>query len=109
MITPAEIAAEFDAEGQTVTLQRIATGVVPVTATCKAMVRGYKAAELLGGIVQGDTRIVIAAATLAALGWPVPPKKGDKALIGSRSATVQGVETMNVRDEPAKYIIQARG
>lgn len=109
MITPAEIAAEIAAEGRSVTLQRVATGVAPISITCKAMVRGYKPAELVSGIVQGDMRIVVAAATLADAGWPAPPKKDDRVVIGSRRTTIHAVEIVHVRNEDAKYIIQARG
>lgn len=109
MITTADIAAEIAAEGRTVTLQRVATGVAPVAVTCMAMIRGYKPTELVGGIVQGDMRIVIAATTLTDAGWPAPPKKDDRVIIGSRRTTVHGVETVHIGDEDAKYVIQARG
>ena len=109
MITPADIAAEIAREGQTVTIRRIATGVAPVAATCKAMVRGYRPEELVQGVVQGDRRVVIAAATLQSLGWPIPPRKGDSVEASGKRLAVQAVEEIAVRDEPGKYIIQARG
>lgn len=109
MVTPEEIAAEIAAEGQTVTLRRVVTGSAPVAATVKAMVRMYRPAELAAGIVQGDRRVVVAAATLADAGWPVPPRKGDQVVDGGKVLAVQGCEEVKVRDVAAKYILAARG
>lgn len=108
-MTPVEIAAEIAREGQTVTLRRVVTGVAPVVATCKAMVRGYRPGELVQGMVQGDRRIVVAATALSDAGWPVPPKKGDQVEAAGKRLAVEAVESIYVRDEPAKYVIQARG
>lgn len=108
-LTPAEIAAEIAREGQTVILRRVVTGTAPVAVTCKAMVRGYRGNELVQGMVQGDRRVVIAAATLVAAGWPVPPKKGDQVEVAGRRLTVQEVDAVFLRDDPAKYVMQAKG
>lgn len=109
MLTPAEIAAEIAAEGQTVILRRIVTGSAPVAATLKAMVRMYRPAELAAGIVQGDRRVVVAAATLDAAEWPVPPRKGDQVVDGGKVLAVQGCEEIKVRDVAAKYVLAVRG
>lgn len=109
MPTIQSIQAAITREGQSVTLRRIATGTAPVAVTCQAMVRGYRPAELVGGIVQGDRRVVISNAEIAAATWPGPPRKGDQVVIEGKVTTAQGVETVQLRGEDAKHILAVRG
>lgn len=108
-MTPTDIAAAIRDEGRDVTLQRLVSGAVTASLTCRAMVRGYKPAELAGGIVQGDTRIVVAAATLTDGGFPVPFRKGDRVVIDGRTTTIQAADPIHVGQAPGKWIIQVRG
>lgn len=109
MLTRSDVAAEIAAEGRDVVVQRTETGSVPVTATVTAMVRGYKAAELLGGIVQGDRRVVIAGTALEAASFPLPFKKGDVVVIDGKRTAVQAADAVYLRDELAKVVLQVRG
>ncbi|AUN31950.1 hypothetical protein C0V82_16095 [Niveispirillum cyanobacteriorum] len=49
-----------------------------VNAVVPACVRQYGAAELVGGILQGDFEVIVAHSALAEAGFPVPPKDGDR-------------------------------
>lgn len=47
----------------------------------KARYRQYSAAELVNGIVQGDYEVIVATTSLAAVGFDLPPRKGDQVVI----------------------------
>lgn len=108
-MTPADIAAAIREEGRDVTVQRLVSNAVTASLACRAMVRGYKPAELAGGIIQGDTRIVVAALTLAEGGFPVPFRKGDRVVIDGRTTTIQAADPIHAGQALGKWIIQARG
>lgn len=103
------IQRQVDRVGQTIVLHRTVTNTAPVTASCKAVVRGYQAHELAQGIIQGDRRVDLPAASLIAAGWPVPPRKGDQVEISSERFAVQGADTVFLGDTPAKYVLTVRG
>ena len=67
--------------------------------------RGYQPAELAGGVVQGDRKIRIAQADIAAAGWPGPPKKGDVLDGGA----VQGAQPLYDRGAVVGFVVWVRG
>jgi len=105
MFTPAEAIDELDASiaavGQTVTFKRGAT-----TGSMAAMVRGFKPAELVGLIKQGDRSIVLSPTSLGAFGIP---QATDKVLLATRPATVQSVEPIYMADVLVRINLVARG
>lgn len=71
--------------------------------------RGFKAQELVGGIIQGDREVVVGNAEIAAASWPGPPRKGDLVIIDGITATIQGVLTMYDGADRAAHIMWVRG
>jgi hypothetical protein len=79
-MTPAEATAmlrrQLAAHGQDVVLQRIIQGAggqqIKYRVDARAFVRGYQPAELVGGILQGDSKVVLSAAEIEQQGWPGP-------------------------------------
>lgn len=71
--------------------------------------RGYRANELIGGIVQGDYEVVIGNAEISAASWPGPPRKGDIVVLDGMTATVQGCQTMYDGAERCAHILWMRG
>jgi hypothetical protein len=94
--------------GQEVTLRRL-----PATdAVVKAIVRGYRPEELVGGINQGAREVIVLAGDLEALGWPVPPKSGDRVILRSgRPLMVDTVDsdTLNLAGVDIGYKLSASG
>ena len=91
--------------GQDVILRR-SVGTSPQTnvdCTVRAFVRGYKPDELVGGVIQGDSHVIIAGADIDAAQWPGGqplqnppratdprvPRKGDKVIIEGRLRNVE--------------------
>lgn len=108
-------------QAETVVLRR-QTGVSPVTwvsAIVTARVRQFGAAELVAGIIQGDYEVVVAHADLAAAGFPVPPKDGDRvvrfptitdgAFVPGGAAVELTVKHAGDRGGRIGYWMQARG
>lgn len=91
--------------GQDITLRRIVGTTNPVNVDCtvRAFVRGYKPDELVGGVIQGDSHVIIAGADIDAAQWPGGepvqsppratdprvPRKGDKVIIEGRLRNVE--------------------
>lgn len=75
-----------------------------------AMVRAYQPAELVGGIEQGDRRVVISNAEIAARQWPGPPRRGDEMIISDRTVTLRvDATTVRIGDFIVKHVMQVRG
>jgi hypothetical protein len=106
-MTPVAVIAMLDrqlaAHGEDVELQRLTgTQLIPFKATCRAFVRGYSATELIGGITQSDSRVILSPTDIDAAGWPGPevpagstttdirvPRKNDKAVIAGKTRNIE--------------------
>lgn len=105
---PAELVALDDAlrmVGQSITLRRrIGTGSTFVDVPCRAIVRGYDPRELVGGITQTDSKVILSPTDLDVPTWPgaaggtLLPRKGDLAVIAGRSRNVEAASPFYVRD-----------
>lgn len=73
----ARVADSLRRAGEPVVLRRPGAPDVRVM----AKVRQYGAADLVGGIVQGDWEVIVAHKPLSDAGFPVPPRKGDRVVI----------------------------
>jgi hypothetical protein len=104
MASAAEHTARLDRSlarnGETVTLRRLTLGPgntqVPFDCECGARVSAYQPHELVGGIVQGDSKVILSPTSLRARQWPGPgldplPRSGDRVGIGGRERNVQTV------------------
>lgn len=110
MTTTARIIEMLERRGRPLTLRRrIGTTNAFTDVAPRGYSRGFKAEELVGGIIQGDREIVIAQAEITAASWPGPPKKGDITVLDGVTATVQGVLTMYDGASPAAHILWVRG
>lgn len=116
-MTPAAAIAATEraiaAVGETVTLRRPA-GVSPQTFTdaeARARVTDFHADELVGSLQQGDRKLIVLAKDLEARQWPVPPRKGDKAIVRGKTLNVEAVDdsTRRVGGVIVAYEIAARG
>ena len=78
------------------------TQKIPFKVRCRALVRGYAAQELVGGIAQTDSKIVMSPTEITRSGWPGPnssatptnqdrrvPRKGDAVIIAGRKRAVE--------------------
>lgn len=64
---------QLSAHGEDIRLQ-IAYGTqkIPFEVKCRAFVRGYSADELVAGITQSDSKVIISPTEIDAQGWPGP-------------------------------------
>lgn len=96
--TPALYAAEMDRRGEVVSLRRRKANSVPVAyepqIDVRAIVTGYAPSELVGGIIQGDSRVILLAEDVAAGGFPLPIKTGgtDTVWINGLQRTFKSVD-----------------
>jgi hypothetical protein len=92
---------QLDKHGEDVELRRVSgTAQIPFSCTVRAVVRGYAPDELVGGIDQGSSRVILSPREIEASGWPGPgiegasaqdrrvPIKGDKCKIEGKVRNV---------------------
>jgi hypothetical protein len=107
------ITTVFDAVnriGQTVTVRRLSgTQQIPLDVVVRAVVRGYGPDELLGGVQQGDRRVILTQHEMEQGQWCWPVKVQDRVIIDGRTTTVQSVETRKIGNDIAMYVLQVRG
>jgi len=105
--TPAGAIARLDdalsRRGQTVVVRR-ASG--PADATVIGNVRGFKPAELVGGIAQGDISVVLSPTGLADF---LPLKRNDKVLVDGGVKNVEMAENIKIKDVIVRINLQVRG
>ena len=78
------------------------TQKIPFKVRCRVFVRGYVAQELIGGIVQSDSKVILSPTEIIRAGWPGPnssatptnqdrrvPRKGDAVVIAGRKRAVE--------------------
>lgn len=113
-MTPANAIAMLDRQmaehGQPVVLRRVAANLPTIEKAVAAFVRGYKSYELVGGIQQGDTMVIISPTTLA--GSPFAsaiPRSGDKMTFDGRLRNVQMVDLVTIAGTVVRINIQVRG
>jgi hypothetical protein len=109
---------QLAAHGQTIRLQRLTLGPsgtqIPYEVTVKAFVRGYEPDELVGGITQQDSRVILSPSSLAGTDWPGPgeqqvPRKGDRAYIDGRARNVEAGKAIPLNDTVVRIEFTARG
>lgn len=100
--------------GEPVTIRRY-TGAGPerprFDANTTARVSDYAPDELVGGIQQGDQKLVLLADDLVARQFQVPPHRGDKAIVRGHELNIEAVDdnTRRVAGMLIAYEIQVRG
>jgi hypothetical protein len=99
----ADLNAALAADGEWIELWReTGTQKIPFKVRCRAFVRGYAAQELVGGIAQTDSKVIMSPTEILRVGWPGPnssvtptdqdrrvPRKGDAAVIAGRKRAVE--------------------
>lgn len=84
------------AVGETVTIRRY-SGLPPsrtaVNKTVRARVVGFAPDELIGGIVQGDRKLIVLAEDIGSpITLPIVPGANDKVVVRGREMTVKAVD-----------------
>ncbi len=113
------------ADGQDVILRRITgtTNQVAVDCPCRAFVRGYQPKELAGGIIQGDTHVILSATDIIRAQWPGGeavtnppaatdprvPRKGDRVIIEGKARTVEYASPTSVNGILHRIDLTVRG
>lgn len=106
---------QLAAHGQGITLRRysgVGPSRVPVDVTVRARVDDYRPEELSGGIVQGDTRVIISPSQILAAAWPSPqdwPRAGDQVVINGRVRNVEAPVLLKINDTVVRIEIQVKG
>ena len=108
-MNPGTTAAMLARYGETVVLRRPTGGGTAIDVTCAARVDQFQPHEITGGVPQGDRNVILSNREIEAANWPGPPRRGDQVIIGGRTTTVQGVDTVSVGASIVRHNVQVRG
>jgi hypothetical protein len=104
--------AEYGAD---IVLRRV-TGVAPSTTnidvTVRAAVRSFQPQELVGGIMQTDSRVIISPTQITAAAWPgdgTLPRANDKLVIAGRVRNVKVVDPIYLGDDLVRIEMAVAG
>ena len=121
-MTPAAAIAALDrhlaSNGEDVVLQKIVSGAVSASVTARAIVRGYDPEELVAGIAQQDSLVIVSPTEIDAAAWPgLPdgledervPVKGDRVSIAGRVRAIEAATGIRMAGELVRIEMQVRG
>lgn len=96
------------AHGETITLRRLVPGGPPAELDVRARVTGFAPDELVGGIDQGDRKVILLAEDMT---WTEAPAAGDKLVIRDQLLTIASVDdsTRRVAGTLIAYEMRATG
>jgi hypothetical protein len=114
-MSPAEAIAALDhanqIAGEDVVLRRylgpLRTNASDVT--CRATVREFTANELVDTIAQGDRLAILSPTEATAATWPLPPRKGDKLVIGGRELNIEHPDNITMGGTLVRMNLRVRG
>jgi hypothetical protein len=98
--------SEIDDNGQDISLVLVAPSS-KTTVPCRAFVRQYRPQELIGGILQGDTLVVLSPTDLAALSRL--PRRNDQVTVDGAIKRVEYVEPVKLDNQLVRVNLQVRG
>lgn len=86
-------------------------------AAVRAFVRQYLPHELAGGIIQGDSRVILSATDIAVAQWhsgapagdPLVPIKGNKIILAGRARNIEAATPFYIAGTLARIELQIRG
>lgn len=111
-------------KGETIILRRLTLAPLAVQSaidvTCRAFVSGYRPEELIGGITQADSLVIISPKEIIASQWPGGqpptsastanlPRRNDKAVIQGRERNVEAVGPFYVDGELVRIEMRVTG
>lgn len=119
----ADLNAALASDGEDIEVRRqVGTQLIPIGVDCRAFVRGYRADELTGGIIQTDRKVILSPTQIIANGWPGPnssatptdrdrrvPIKGDKAVIAGRVYNIEASAGLYIDNALVRIELQVRG
>ncbi|WP_296585732.1 hypothetical protein [Xanthobacter sp.] len=119
-MTPAQAISALDrhlaAAGQDAVLRRwTGTGSArtPIDVPVRIRAQDYRVEELVGGIEQGDTRVVLSPTQIVAAGWPGPPqgwpRPGDAIVIAGRERSIIAAPPQVMDDVVVRIDMVVRG
>jgi hypothetical protein len=109
-VSDPDIEAFIDDVGGPVTLRRVTgTQQIRFDVGLNAVVVGFRADEMAGGIIQGDRMIIVGTRDISNRQWPAPPRKGDKVIQRGVEMTIESVDVVEVAGQIVRYNCISRG
>lgn len=108
-MTPQQTQGMLLKYGETVVLRRPTGNGNWIECPVRARVDLFQPHEVVGGILQGDRKVIISPVELDASGWLGGLRRGDQVMIGGTTTTVQGVDVVTAGDVVQRMNMQVRG
>ncbi len=118
-MTPEQAISALDrhlaAGGQDAVLRRwtgSGSARAPIDVPVRVRAQDYRVEELVGGIEQGDTRVILSPSQILAAGWPGPqgwPRNGDAIVIDGRERSIISAPPQVVNGVVVRFDMVVRG
>jgi hypothetical protein len=119
----ADLDEELARDGQDIRLQRLTgTQQIPFEVTCRAFVRPVSAEQLIAGITQDSSNVVLSPTQIVAAGWPGPnssktpttvdrrvPTNNDKVVIAGKVRQINAVMPVYADGELVRINLRVLG
>lgn len=119
-----ELDKSLQEDGEDIVLRRVVgtTNRVFNDVTCRAFVRGYAPNELIAGITQQDSKVILSPTQINRAQWPggqppntpgdprIPSKnRGDKAIIAGKERTIESATGIPIDGELVRIEMRVLG
>lgn len=128
-MTPDDALSSLDRQlassGEDVILQRLvgSANQVVIPGKVRAFVRNYEPRELVGSVIQGDSKVTVSPTDIENARWPGPrvvravpdatdariPRKDDRVVIAGKTRTVQAAAPIYLAGVLIRIDLQVRG
>lgn len=123
----ADLDTTLATDGEWIEIRRLfGTQLIPLSVRCRASVRTVTAEELVAGITQESSNVIMSPSEIIAAGWPGPwtpsaaepvnpgtdrrvPRKGDKAVIKNRVRNIEVTKPIYIDNELVRIELRVLG
>jgi hypothetical protein len=123
----AELDRALELDGEDIVIRRLfGTQLIPLNVECRAFVRNVGNQELIAGIAQENSNVIMSPSQIIASGWPGPwtpsanetvepdidrrvPRKGDKCVIQGKARNIDIAKPIYVDNELVRIELRVLG
>lgn len=111
-LNPYATANFLDKDGESVAIRRLTGPGIFFEVITKARIMDYSPDEMVGGIVQGDRKMIVANRDMENAQWPFPVRVGDQVILldqNNATAMVRAAYPSSVNGQIVRHTLQIRG
>ncbi|KQT57484.1 MULTISPECIES: hypothetical protein [unclassified Aureimonas] len=107
--TTAALDRQLAKKGERVTLRRVLRGAPALSVNVLAFCRGATPEELVAGVDQNATVVVLSPTEILAAAWPAPPVAGDEIIRQGQTRTITTATPVVIGETVVRYDLRVLG